>query len=80
MQTLRTLLKQIEEIQKTNPKWMDLPLIYSSDDEGNSFHKVHAELSEYLVEDINEHCLEPDFEYDEEWKVIPFEPNCICIN
>ena len=66
--------------QARNMQEGELPCIYSSDDEGNSYQKVYNEPSEYLVEDIEEYQLETAFEYDEQDNVIDFEPNCIIIN
>lgn len=76
-----TVNKMIEKLQELKEKgYGELPCIYSSDDEGNSYHKIYHEPSEYLVEDINQYKLETDFEYDEQDNVIDFKPNCIIIN
>ena len=76
-----TVNKLIEKLKELKAKgYGELPCIFSSDDEGNSYQKVYNEPSEYLVEDINEYYLETAFEYDEKNNVINFEPNCIIIN
>jgi len=76
-----TVNKMIEKLQELKDKgYGELPCIYSSDDEGNSYQKVHNEPSEYLVEDINEYQLETAFEYNEQDNIIDFIPNCIIIN
>lgn len=76
-----TVNKMIEKLQELKEKgYGELPCIYSSDDEGNSYQKVYNEPSEYLVEDVNEYELETDFEYDEQDNIIDFKPNCIIIN
>lgn len=76
-----TVNKMIEKLQELKEKgYGELPCIYSSDDEGNSYQKVYNEPSEYLVEDVNEYELEIDFEYDEQDNIIDFKPNCIIIN
>lgn len=76
-----TVNKLIEKLQELKGKgYGKLPCIYSSDDEGNSYHIVCNEPSEYLVKDINDYQLEPAFEYDEQDNLIDFKPNCIIIN
>lgn len=76
-----TVNKLIEKLKELKAKgYGELPCIFSSDDEGNSYHKVYNEPSEFLVEDINEYQLETAFEYDEKDDVINFVPNCIIIN
>ncbi len=78
MITVNKLIEKLQELK--NKGYGELPCIYSSDDEGNSYQKVYNEPSEYLVEDIEEYQLETAFEYDEQDNVIDFEPNCIIIN
>jgi hypothetical protein len=71
MQTLRTLSKQIEEIQKTNPEYMDLPLVYQSIEEF-IYHKRHQLLLPIEVENFNGYYL----------KIVDkpeMKPNCITI-
>ena len=76
-----TVNKLIEKLQELKDKgYGELPCIYSSDDEGNSYQKVNNEPSEYLVENIDEYQLETAFEYDDQENIIDFEPNCIIIN
>ncbi len=76
-----TVNKLIEKLQELKDKgYGELPCIYSSDDEGNSYKKVFHKPSEYLVEDINEYHLEPAFQYNSDDEIIDFEPNCIIIN
>ena len=78
MITVNKLIEKLQELK--NKGYGELPCIYSSDDEGNSFHKIYNEPSEYLVENIEEYYLESNFEYDDEDNVLDFEPNCIIIN
>lgn len=58
MITLQQLKINIEELLKLYPEWKDLPIISSSDDEGNSFQLIHNSLSPVQVDDINEYYLE----------------------
>ena len=78
MITVNKLIEKLQELK--NKGYGELPCIYSSDDEGNSYQKVYNEPSEFLVDDIEEYQLESAFEYDEQDDVIDFEPNCIIIN
>jgi hypothetical protein len=70
--TLRELIARLNSIAKENPEALDLPLVYSQDDEGNGFHRVYfdAGLGHY-----DENCN--DFSSTEGTNV---EANCICIN
>jgi hypothetical protein len=58
----------------------ELPVIYAKDPEGNGYHEVHNEPSEFKVDSFSDYYLEPAFEYDDDDEVLPFEPNCIIIN
>lgn len=79
MITLNKYIEQLQELQ--NKGWGELPVIFASDDEGNSYHKVYIEPSEFLVEDLEKRELEPAFEYEENGKEVKdFVPNCIIIN
>ena len=78
MKTLNQLIKELQELKKKG--YGELPVIYSSDSEGNSYEKVYASPSEFLVEDINEWQLNPAIEFDENDNVLPFIPNCVIIN
>lgn len=78
MITVNKLIKKLQELSSKG--YGELPVIYSADDEGNSYHKVNNEPSEFLVEDITEYYLETNFEYDKEDKILDFTPNCIIIN
>lgn len=78
MITVNNLIEKLQELKDKG--YGELPCIYSSDDEGNSYQKVYNEPSEYLVTDINEYQLETAFEYNEKEEILDFIPNCIIIN
>jgi hypothetical protein len=79
MKTLKDLKDNIERLLIEHPEYANLPLIYSSDDEGNSFHLVHSSLCLAQVEDIKEYYLElVGFDGDED--INSEDINCICIN
>jgi len=71
--TLKQLISRLQDIAKENPEALDLPLVYSRDDEGNSFHKVYfdAGLGNY---DENKREFLNKEEADGK------EVNCVCIN
>jgi len=71
--TLRQLINRLNDIAKDNPEALDLPLVYSSDDEGNAFHRVHfdAGLGNYN---------ERDREFINKEEAAGKETNCVCIN
>lgn len=79
-----TLYEFIQGLQQTvldNPKLADLPVAYSSDDEGNSFHLIHNTPTPCQVEDNTTHYLEMVGYYDEESNEIHKDDiNCVIIN
>ena len=79
MRTLNDLKENIDKLLTEHPEWGSLPIIYSSDDEGNDHHVGSNELSPAQVENIHSWSLElvgylGDDEIAEE------DINCICIN
>ena len=86
MRTLKQLRDNIDEILKKYPHWENLPIISSSDAEGNSYEKVYNDLSPAQVEDINEYYLEVVGFFDDtnpndaERDISEKDINCICIN
>lgn len=74
MYTLKDLKIEIEKLLKTHPEYSNLPLVYASDDEGNSYQKVHNKPLAIEMENIKDYYLEPSTDYDLK------TPNCICIN
>lgn len=76
---LKEYLKKIQEAVKENPSILEMEVIYSADDEGNAYQKVHNEPTPCQIEDINEYFLEMvGFEDDEE--IATEDCNAICIN
>lgn len=74
MKTVNELLEVLLDLKEKG--YGNLPLIYSTDDEGNSYRKLHYEPSLSLVEDLDEWDLELVYIEDGE----EFEPNCVIIN
>lgn len=73
-----TLREYIINLQKIDPKYLDLPVIYASDDEGNSFHPVHNDPALIEVDDPLAHYVE--MIWDEETSQEGQNFNAIIIN
>ena len=90
MKTLKQLSLDIDNLLRENPQFGDLPVIYSSDDEGNSYKKVHQDVTPAMAIDVKEWELElvgflgnnkNDYEEEENQDLIEVKDiNCICIN
>jgi hypothetical protein len=86
MRTLRDLKNEILEIEETYPEWMDLPIIYSNDDEGNCYQKVYSNVCPTQVHDVKQWQLEVVGFFDDtnpndnERDISQHDVNCICIN
>lgn len=81
MITVRNLIDHLHKIIEDNPKLEDLPIIYSSDDEGNSYQKVHNLPGLSQVEDLDSWILEVIGFYDEDSdKIAKEDCNCVIIN
>lgn len=70
-------LKELDELVKKHPKALEMDLIYSIDDEGNSFHRVYWGASIGYFKDnafiASEHFEENNLDKD---TVI----NAVCLN
>ena len=81
MRTVNDLIKDLQELVKQDAKVGFLPIIYSSDDEGNYYHKVDYSPSLAQVENINEWSLEMVGSFDGPDGVIDLKDiNCVIIN
>lgn len=89
MKTLLDLKTAVDELLEEHPEWSSLPLMYSTDDEGNNYHMVNDYLTPAMVADINEYYLEmqgylDSEKYTEKGNEDGFievkDINCICIN
>ena len=51
--TFREYLSQLKQFAKDNPETLDLPVVYSIDDEGNDYKHIHFDASsgEWVVDD-----------------------------
>lgn len=66
---LRDYIEQLNLIAEENPDVLEYDVIYSSDDEGNDYQKIHYGPSIGYYEDREFR------QYDED-----YEPNAVCIN
>ena len=73
-----TLREYIINLQNLDPKYLDLSIIYASDDEGNSFHPVHNDPTLVEVDDPLAHYVE--MVWDEETGQEGQNFNAIIIN
>lgn len=64
-------IKNIQEFAEKHPESLDMEVIYSSDDEGNSYNAVYYTPTLMMVEDREPICSEEDED---------FIPNAVCIN
>ena len=76
---LKDWLKDLNSMIAVNPEILEYELIYSSDDEGNSFHKVISEPTLVQLEDVDKYYIElVGFDGDE--TINTKDCNAICIN
>ena len=72
--TVRELVEDLTKMMEQNGEIADFPLVFSSDEEGNSFQKITNFPGLAKARSLNERYLE----------MLPFEeeqePNCIIIN
>ena len=81
MKTLKELSLEIDILLRENPQFGDLPIIYSSDDEGNRYQKIHQDITPAQVHNIEEWELELVGFFEEGSEEIDKKDvNCICVN
>lgn len=56
--TFEEYVNNLQRVLKENPEYKDLPVVYSSDDEGNDYMTVSFEPSTCKVLDIKDRFLE----------------------
>ena len=74
MKTVNDMLEVLLDLKEKG--YGNLPLIYSTDDEGNSYHKIYHKPRLALVEDLDEYDLEMVYMEDGGES----DPNCVTIN
>ena len=73
---LREYLEELNEFVQTYPECLDMDVIYSRDDEGNGYQKVHYGPNKGIFEDRE--FIPAD--QLEEWDREEDEINAVCIN
>lgn len=74
MTTLKQYVEWVNHFYNNNPEYADLPVFYSTDDEGNSFDSIKFEPSAMVFYDVNQRYPKPYHGDDSK------EPNAIIIN
>lgn len=77
--TLTDLKNDIDKLLKAHPEYAKLPIIYSSDDEGNSYHGVYNTLTPMQADDPDEHYVDIVGSKGDE-DISDKDINVICIN
>ena len=79
--TVRNLIDYLHKLIEDDPRVENLPIIYSSEDEGNSYQKVYNLPGLTQVEDLNSWDLEVVGYYDEDSdEILKEDCNCVIIN
>lgn len=73
--TLNQFKGNLKKFIKENPKALNLTVVASSDDEGNSFTKVHFDPTKGSFNEDGSFTSESEFD---EFKKL--KPNAVCIN
>lgn len=55
---LSAYIKQLQDLVKKNPEYADLLVAYATDDEGNSYQKIHNKPTPVEFEDVSQYHLE----------------------
>ena len=76
---LKDYIKQLIKIKNQHPSFGNLPVVYASDDEGNSYQKVSQEPGLFAVEDIAERNLEALINGEDVGTEVE-DFNCVIIN
>jgi len=66
MRTVNELRTELDNLVLLNPDWGNLVICYSSDDEGNSYQKIHNTISPAQVHNVLDYDLEVIGYLDEE--------------
>ena len=74
MITVKDLVTQLAKMVNSDPKYGQLPVIYATDDEGNSYHHVQNIPGLATVEDLDERYLEISEDSNMD------NANCVIIN
>lgn len=73
---LKDYISGLQQLIKDDPKVAEFPVIYASDDEGNSHHPVHCNGTLVEVEDAEAHYVELMWDMGNR----EIKPNAVIIN
>lgn len=77
MLTLKEYIKHLQEVLDQHPEYSEFPVIYATDEEGNSYHKVYNTPTLVELDDPNDYYLDVNFS---EEGTDSLTPNAILIN
>lgn len=80
MITVERLHKELGRIIREYPNGKDFPLIFSIDDEGNGYRKIHQLAVEAQVHNLKEYDLELVGFYSGDESIDKENVNCVIIN
>ena len=74
-------IEKLNNLAKEYPSSLEMEVVYSADDEGNTYHKLYFEPSLFQFEDMSQYYLEEVGSYEEGSDDIALEDcNAVCIN
>lgn len=74
--TLKEYIGALQQLAEESPEALEFPVIYSSDDEGNSYHNVYSNGTLVEVEDLESRNIDLVCRDDDEEE----KPNAVIIN
>ena len=80
--TLKEYIEKLNKLATDNPEALELPVIYSKDDEGNGFQELTWDPSIGVAQDVEEYFIESFYSMGSE-DLEDLEdptPNAVCIN
>ena len=82
MITLNGYIGFLQSIVEENKEFGEMPVAYSTDDEGNAYHLIHQQLTPCQVNDLEERYLDIHGYYDDtpDSDIKIEDVNCIIVN
>ena len=80
---LKDYISGLNKLVEEHPEAAEMEAIYSRDDEGNGYQKIHFSPAVVMAEDLEEYRIEnvhPDKEEYEEEYDDEFSPNAVVVN
>lgn len=76
---LKEYIEELNKFVQEYPESLELPVIYSKDDEGNAYHNVIYSPAMFQVEDLTQYYLEVVGKLGVD-DIVREDCNAICIN